>query len=144
MNFEKEILQKKIQICDKHLTRLLSAMKAIKPLLPLTVEKYRGLSYTELSFIDQISYRFGKLQDDAGRLLRFIIVKILREDLEQSPFIDILNSAEKLRLIENAVEWIRLREFRSILTHEYNENDIVDGINKLYEISEGFQRCTRA
>lgn len=134
---ETEILRNKINICDKHLSRLLSAMKWIKPFIPLDIEKYKKLSDTEISFIDQMSYRFGKLQDEAGRLLRFIIVKILKEDLEESPFMDILNRAERVGLIDDAMEWIRLREFRNILTHEYSdkEEDIINGINKLYETS---------
>lgn len=138
MNLEKEILKSKITICDKHLTRLSSAMRSIKSLIPLTIDRYRNLTDTELSFIDQMSYRFGKLQDEAGRLLRFILVKLLKEEFEYTPFIDILNKAERLGIIEDASEWIRLREFRNLLTHEYSEKeeDIVDGINKLYEISE--------
>lgn len=123
-------------ICDTHLERLKSALKALRPLIPLDRDKYRKLSDIDISFIDQLSFRFGKLQDTAGRALRNILIA-LGEDMEGAPFIDILNRAEKIGIIDNAQEWMMLRELRNLLTHEYSEKeeDIISGINKLYEIS---------
>ncbi|GAQ94209.1 hypothetical protein TAGGR_1388 [Thermodesulfovibrio aggregans] len=125
-----------ISICDKHAERLNSSLRNLEKFIPFTVSKYESLTEQEISFIDQMSYRFGKLQDTMGRLLR-VILNILEEDIYQLPFIDVLNRAEKLGIIENAQEWITLRELRNILTHEYSEKveDIVEGINKLYKIS---------
>lgn len=125
-----------ISICDTHLERLKSALKALRPLIPLDRDKYRKLSDIDISFIDQLSFRFGKLQDTAGRALRNILIA-LGEDVEGAPFIDILNRAEKIGIIDNAQEWMMLRELRNLLTHEYSEKeeDIISGINKLYEIS---------
>ncbi len=84
-----------------------------------------------------MSYRFGKLQDVTGSLLRVMLI-ILGEDIENAPFIDVLNRTEKLGIIDDAQEWIMLRELRNILTHEYSDNDdeIAKGINKLFEISK--------
>lgn len=122
--------------CDTHIRRLQASLKAIQPIIPLSKDIYRSLSDQELSFIDQMSFRFGKLQDSAGRLLRSLLI-LLGEDIEYAPFIDVLNRAEKLGIIGNAEEWIMLRELRNLLTHEYSEDeeDIVRGINRLFEVS---------
>lgn len=126
-----------ISICNIHAKRLSSALKYLQNLIPVTIAKYKTLKEQELSFIDQMSYRFGKLQDAMGRLLRSLLL-VLEEDAHQLPFIDVLNRAEKLGIIENAQEWITLRELRNILAHEYSDKveEIVEGINKLYEVSQ--------
>jgi len=136
MTFEKERLKTYLSISDKHLLRLKSSLKTLSSIIPLNTERYKALTEQEISYIDQMSYRFGKLQDIMGRLLRVTLI-ILGEDIENAPFIDILNKAEKLGIIDDAQEWIMLRELRNLLTHEYsdNEDEIAHGINKLFEIS---------
>lgn len=130
-------LQAKITICDKHLNRLSIAIESLKEIIPINTQMYNELSKEMVSFIDQMSYRFAKLQDTAGRILQILLL-VLQEDIESSPFIDVLNRAEKLRIIEDAQEWVSLREQRNILSHEYSEEDeeIVFGINRLYDISK--------
>lgn len=125
-----------ISICNIHSERLKSSLKNLEKIIPLSVAQYKLLNEQELSFVDQMSYRFGKLQDAMGRLLRILLLTI-GEDVSQLPFIDVLNRAEKLGIIDSAHEWITLRELRNLLTHEYSEKleDIVEGINKLYQIS---------
>jgi hypothetical protein len=137
MTFERQRLKTYLSISDKHLLRLKSSLKALGSTIPVNTERYKSLTEQELSYIDQMSYRFGKLQDVTGRLLRVILI-ILGEDIENASFIDVLNRAEKLGIIEDAQEWIMLRELRNILTHEYSEDDdeIAKGINKLFEISK--------
>ena len=137
MKFQRERLKSYLSIADKHLLRLKSSLKALQATIPIDTEKYRALSEQEISFIDQMSYRFGKLQDVTGSLLRVMLI-ILGEDIENAPFIDVLNRTEKLGIIDDAQEWIMLRELRNILTHEYSDNDdeIAKGINKLFEISK--------
>ncbi len=136
MSYVKE-LQVKITVCDKHLNRLSVAIESLKGIIPINTQMYNELSKETVSFIDQMSYRFAKLQDTAGRILQILLL-VLQEDMESSPFIDVLNRAEKLGIIESAQEWISLREQRNILSHEYSEEDeeIVFGINRLYGISK--------
>src|SRR3989338_5692376 len=132
-----KILDGRIKICDKHLQRLAIAIKSLKTIIPLNKEGYRILGDREISLIDQMSYRFTKLQDAAGRLLRTVLL-VLQEDIENSPFIDVLNRSEKLKIIESAEEWIKMRELRNILSHEYSEEEeeIAQGINQLHKMSE--------
>lgn len=137
MRFERQRLKTYLLISDKHLLRLRSSLKALSPIIPLDTERYKALNEQDISYIDQMSYRFGKLQDVTGRMLRVLLI-ILGEDIENAPFIDVLNRAEKLNIIDDAQEWLMLRELRNILTHEYSEDEeeIVNGINKLFEISK--------
>lgn len=123
-------------ICGLHLRRLTEALKAIKPLIPIGVESYNSLKNDELALIDQMSYRFGKLQDTSGQLIKAILI-VIGEDIRDIPFIDILNKAERLGVITSAEEWLLMREQRNMLTHEYSidERDITEGINRLYELS---------
>lgn len=132
----KQRISSYLSICNIHSERLKSALKNLEKIIPLSVSQYKLLNEQELSFVDQMSYRFGKLQDAMGRLLRILLLTI-GEDVSQLPFIDVLNRAEKLGIIDRAHEWITLRELRNLLTHEYSEKieDIVEGINKLYQIS---------
>lgn len=41
------------------------------------------------------------------------------QDISGLPFIDILNKMEKLNLIDNAKDWIVLRQTRNTVSHEY-------------------------
>jgi len=132
----KKRLSSYISICEIHSKRLKASLNFLKKIIPLTVDKYKEITDEELSYIDQMSYRFGKLQETMGKILRNLLI-VLGEDVSSSPFIDVLNTAEKIGLIDSAQEWMALRELRNILTHEYSEKveEIIEGINKLYEIS---------
>jgi hypothetical protein len=47
------------------------------------------------------------------------LLEALEEDFSGLPFIDILYKMEKLKLIDNAKEWIILRQIRNSVSHEY-------------------------
>ena len=47
------------------------------------------------------------------------LLEALEEDIAGLPFIDILYKLEKLNLLNNAKDWIMLRQTRNILSHEY-------------------------
>jgi hypothetical protein len=47
-----------------------------------------------LRILDQIAYRFSKLQDPTGRLLRAYLT-LKGENVENLPIIDVINLAEK-------------------------------------------------
>ncbi len=63
---------------------------------------------------------------------------VLKEDVENKPFIDILNRLDKLELIYDIDAWMELRTIRNSLAHEYEENseEISRIINKIYERKE--------
>lgn len=125
------------RLCQLHFKRLSDALDSLKTLIPLNKETYKSLTKVDLAVIDQVSYRSSKLQDTGGQLIKSILI-LIGEDVWGLPFIDILNKAERLGIIESAEEWLLLREQRNFLTHEYSvdEAEVVEGINKLYELSK--------
>lgn len=125
------------RLCQLHFKRLSDALDSLKILIPLNTEKYKSLTKADLAVIDQVSYRFTKLQDTGGQLIKAILI-LIGEDIQALPFIDVLNKAERLGVIESADEWLLLREQRNFLSHEYSvdEAEVVEGINKSYELSK--------
>lgn len=124
-----------IEICDTHLKRVNYAKSQLEDLFPLDKESYKSLSDADITLIDQMIYRFTKLQDTMGRKLFPQALKSLGEDYSERPFIDILNRLEKLELIPDHQQWIMMREVRNQLSHEYpsKPDETIEGLNSLYK-----------
>jgi hypothetical protein len=85
-----------------------------------TAANVQHLPSDTLRILDQLAYRFGKLQDTLGlRVLPGIL------DLSQEPFADGTPFAQKLQRLErlgaipSVDQWRLLRELRNQLAHEY-------------------------
>jgi hypothetical protein len=128
-------LNQRIAICQLHYKRMMFAQNSINNIFPLSVKSYQELTEEQISYTDQLIYRFSKLQDTIGNKLFPIILEGLQEDIENLPFIDILSKIEKLGLVDNSNQWLVLREIRNIVTHEYpfQLNLLIDGLNQLNE-----------
>jgi hypothetical protein len=128
-------LKESIQICDIHFFRMDYALTKVKSYFPLDYKKYHNLDFDDLTYLDQLIFRFSKLQDSMGSRLFPSLLENLGEDTEGKPFIDILTKMEKLNLIDNHKMWLKLRETRNIVTHEYPffTPEIIDGLNLLTE-----------
>ncbi len=72
----------------------------------------------DISFFDQLIYRYMKLQDTMGEKLFPVALKLLGEDFSAKPFVDVLNRLERLCLISSREEWLVWRELRNDLSHE--------------------------
>lgn len=116
-----------------HLERMRFAYSKIQHFFPLSVEKYGSITEDEFSYFDQFIYRFTKLQDFVGSKLFTSILVNLGEEVQGIPFIDIVQSLEKLQVIPSADEWFLLREIRNELAHEYPDNteQTIDDLNIL-------------
>ena len=112
-------LKETLAICDLHHQRMMYAWESLKHNFPLTEIKFGHTTPIELALFDQLIYRFSKLQDSMGVRLFKQILEMLEEDVTGLPFIDILNKMEKLNLIDNAKDWIGLRQTRNAISHEY-------------------------
>ena len=126
--------QKKIYECDKHIEKLNDAKEYLQNIMPLTIERYLKVSKIESSFIDQLNFRFSKLQDTLGEsILKGILIKS-KENVEKMTFLDILNRLEKLEILDKN-RWLELREVRNEIAHEYsfNQDEVVDNINLIYK-----------
>jgi len=112
-------LTETLAICDLHHQRMTFAFQSIEQYWPLTEINLSQLSPIELALFDQLIYRFSKLQDSMGSRLFKQLLEALEEDISGLPFIDILNKMEKLDLLDNAKDWIILRQTRNTVSYEY-------------------------
>ncbi len=112
-------LNETVAICELHHQRMMFAFTSLEKYWPLTEFNYSQISAIELALFDQLIYRFSKLQDSMGTRLFKQILELLEEDISGLPFIDILFKMEKLNLIDNAKDWITLRQTRNTVSHEY-------------------------
>jgi hypothetical protein len=129
-----ERLNASLYKCSTHLSRLNYAASQITGLFPLTIETYNTFTDAAIGNVDQLIFRFTKLQDELGNNTFRFLLEYLQEDIADKPFRDILNSLERLKIIDSADTWLSLRELRNDLTHEYPElvDETVDKLNHLY------------
>lgn len=135
---KEDFLDKLIQvitICQLHYQRMMFAKNRSSKIFPLNTVSYQELSDEQISFIDQLIYRFSKLQDTMGNKLFPLILEGLQEDIENLAFIDILSKIERLGIIDDSTQWLILRETRNIVTHEYpfQLDLLIEGLNQLNE-----------
>jgi hypothetical protein len=114
------LLSDYIKVADIHATRLKEALKASAQFLPLVPTRLATLPAQQLSFLDMMAMRFGKLQDVIGTKIFSLLLDALGE--EAGAFIDKLNRLEKLGYIEHANWWMDLRETRNKVMHDYPDD----------------------
>lgn len=126
--------KEKIYECDKHVEKIASAKRNLKKYFPLTSEVYSDMNEISISFIDQLIFRFSKLQDTLGESIFPSILILGEEDVKRKTFIDILNRLEELEIIDRN-RWLELREVRNEIAHEYsfNTEEVVGSISDVYE-----------
>lgn len=128
-----ESIKIKLKECERHVGRIYVAKEHLKSHFPLTLESYGTLNDIDESFIDQLIYRFSKLQDTMGEGVFPRLLELMLEDVKGKTFLDRLHRLEELSLVDKS-EWLLLREIRNTIAHEYsdNENEIIEGINQVY------------
>ena len=126
-------LKEAVQLCTIHIERMSFAYNKIKNHFPLTEERFTNIVPEELSYFDQLIFRFSKLQDCMGGKLFPALLENLGEETKGVPFIDLLTKLEELNLLDNSRDWLLLRETRNIVTHEYPfiTKEVIDGLNLL-------------
>jgi hypothetical protein len=129
-----ERLTTSLQKCRIHLQRLHYAVSQTEKRFPREREIYQNLDDAQIGNIDQLVFRFTKLQDELGtNTFRYILV-YLQEDILDKPFRDILNCLERLKIIDSSDTWLALRELRNDLAHEYQMmlEETIDKLNHLF------------
>ncbi len=130
----KQTFIEKLHECNLHRARLLKAKGYLKDTMPLDVNIYLSLDEVRMSFIDQMIFRFSKLQDTMRDKIFPAILELLGEEVKKLSFIDRLNRLEELELLYKD-EWMSLRKDRNEIAHEYsfNQDEVVDGINLIFD-----------
>lgn len=131
-----------IRECVRHLARLHYAAARGKVLFPMNAEAYNRLSDGEIATLDQMLFRFGKLQDAIGQRLLPAILLAGQEWRDEETFLDKLHRLAKLGVISSASDWIKLRDLRNSAMHEYPDEPDVNAAN-LNLIFEGVPRLER-
>ena len=130
-------LQEKLYECDQHVQKITTAKQYLQNIMPLTLDAYQQLDDVQKSFIDQLIFRFSKLQDSMGEKLFPAVLILSEEDVKKKTFLDVLTRLEELGLVTRQ-EWLRLREIRNAIAHEYtsNQENVVASIVMIYEQSD--------
>jgi len=130
----RQTFREKIYECNQHKKRLQGAKEKLQDIMPLNVEKYNELDDIFISIIDQLIFRFSKLQDTMGDKIFPSILELNGENVKKMTFIDRLNRLEELELLYQ-VDWMSLRKERNEIAHEYsfNQEEVVDSINLIYK-----------
>lgn len=130
-------LQAILHECDRHARRIEYARNVCSRLFPLTEDSYRDLPDEDVAHLDQLIYRYMKLQDALGAKLFPAIVAHLREDAESLTILDKLDQLERVHAIADAERWQELRELRNQLAHDYEDDasTAVGYLNDIYETS---------
>jgi hypothetical protein len=113
--------KEKLYECHKHIEKITVSKNYLSAIMPLSVERYLNLNDVDISFIDQLIFRFSKRQDTMGEKIFPFILVLSEEDVKKKTFIDILNRLEELEVLDKA-EWLKLREIRNDIAHEYSFN----------------------
>ena len=132
-DYIQQSFKEKLYECRKHVERITAARQYLSKYMPLTVELYASLNDIDVSFVDQLVFRFSKLQDTVGEKVFPAILRLSEEEVKRKTFIDILNRLEELGIIEKN-EWLKLREIRNEIADEYsfNTGEKVESITNVY------------
>ena len=119
----KEKLAQVAQEATIHLLRLDEAFLTLqeKYKFPINEKGFESILNNDLSYADQIIYRFSKAQDTIrGKLFRAFVVA--QGESAERPFLDILNALEKIRILM-VEDWFVLRDLRNEIAHNYDSSE---------------------
>ncbi|MFO7312613.1 nucleotidyltransferase substrate binding protein [Rhodothermus marinus] len=132
---------------ERHLQRLRYAWMQLGGPRPLTKQAVRTLleQPSQVALLDQIVYRFAKMQDAPGRMLRWWLY-LKGEPVESMSMIDMVNQAARLGLPIDEETWFKLRALRNALAHEYEEDpaSIAQVLNQIAAAQETLVRLFEA
>lgn len=114
-------LEKYFKECDKHVLRIGESYEDLKECMPLSADSYAKLDKKYVQAIDQYLFRFSKLQDTIGNKVFKTIMSIYEDNIQEIPFIDLLNKLEKMEFLTSSKEWTNLRQMRNDISHQYED-----------------------
>lgn len=117
-----ERLDDAVQSCARHAARMRSAIEALGSAMPVVAADLSQLSDEDVRALDQLVYRFGKLQDTAGMQLFPALLAAFEEPYREWTMRDRLNRLEQLGILPDLGAWEDIRTLRNRLTHEYPNN----------------------
>jgi hypothetical protein len=115
-------VEKALKECEIHLKRMAYARGKLAELMPMDEQGYLALTEAQIESLDQYIFRYIKMQDAMGERLFRQMLDLLEEPARSQPFLDKLNRLEQLGAISSKEAWLKLRNLRNLLTHEYEDD----------------------
>jgi hypothetical protein len=79
----KNSFTKKIYECNKHIEKIKDSKEYLEKIMPLSLEQYLTTDKIDSSFIDQLIFRFSKLQDTIEESILKGILILSKEDVKK-------------------------------------------------------------
>ena len=143
-------LQASLRECALHADILRQGLNDIANSLPFTAAMLASLNPAQRRILDQLAYRFTKLQDSLGEKVFPGILELSAEPLpDHATFMEKLHRLERLQAIPSVDTWKTLRELRNAIAHEYPDaleiqaarlNQFAAGIATLLSCWDAVQR----
>jgi len=137
--------------CSLHVRVLVEALDEAQKWLPFSASAVQNMTKEQLRVLDQMAYRFTKLQDTMGQKILPAILDLAQEPIvPDATFAEKLNWLERMGALPSAEEWKKLRVARNAIAHEYPDdhelrasaiNCFFDGamqLNALYEFVRAY------
>ena len=106
--------------CSLHSEILSEALNEIAVQRPFDAQAVKSMPGGVRRLLDQIAYRFIKLQDTLGERFLSALLGLAEEPLsDATPFQQKLRRLERLGAVPSADAWRLLRELRNQIAHEY-------------------------
>lgn len=115
-------IESSIRECEAHLRWIERDRALLSDFFPLDPDGLTGAGERQIELIDQLVYRFTKLQDSMARRLLPSYYSFLESRDEPVAFLDMLNRLEQLGLLTSAEDWQLFRALRNNLSHDYPES----------------------
>ena len=78
--------------------------------------------------------RFARVTDIF--VMKYLRIRILLDSPDfRGTLRDLLNQAEKMNLIEDARQWMRIRDLRNQATHEYSEKELEPYLQEIKDLT---------
>lgn len=120
--------------CKIHAEVFNQSLVDIQKHLPLSAKA--KIDKDTLRILDQIAYRFAKLQDSMGEKVLPLILVLAQEPIAaNSTFVEKLNRLERIGAIPSTEGWKKLRVARDAIAHEYPDDPElrISAINRFME-----------
>lgn len=132
-----------LKIAEIHADRLRYAMSELKHKMPLSAQAIAHLSNKDVLIFELYASRFSKLQDFMGAVLFTAALQVSGEQADEMTFLDKLHKLEKLKLVVDASEWMRMRQVRNSLSHEYPDHPELTAafFNQAYTLGPMLLEC---
>jgi len=98
--------------------------------LDYSFQKVKILPYEASKLDDEVLEKWESFTSRFCRVVDLFLTKYLRASVLrddpgfQGSLRDFVNQGEKLKLIKSSDTWMRFREYRNIITHEYTEEEL--------------------